>query len=63
MNLGPTELVLIGLVGWIVPIVAAYWIIRLAVRHGVIDAHRRVPGAERVLTSAESEDAGQSFPM
>ncbi|GAB2725900.1 hypothetical protein [Nocardioides pakistanensis] len=41
MNLGPVELVLLGVVGLIVPVEVAYWVIRLAVRHGVMDAHQR----------------------
>ncbi|MDC5697120.1 hypothetical protein OO014_07605 [Intrasporangium calvum] len=34
---------------WILPILIAYWVIRLAVRHGVVDAHRRLgPDHERL---------------
>lgn len=59
-NLGPTEILLIGLVGWMVPLVAAYWIIRLAVRHGVMDAHRRLPGTDRAIAPTEPTGSSRS---
>ena len=34
------------LVIWTVPLVVGYFVIRLAVRHGVMDAHRRLPSRE-----------------
>lgn len=30
---------------YVVPVLVAYVVIRLAVRHGVMDAHRRLPGS------------------
>ena len=37
--------ILLYLALWTVPLVVGYFVIRLAVRHGVIDAHRRMhPG-------------------
>ena len=37
--------ILVYLALWIVPLVVGYLVIRLAVRHGVMDAHRRMhPG-------------------
>lgn len=35
--------VLVPLLLWAVGLFALYWIIRLAVRHGVLDAERRPP--------------------
>jgi len=37
--------ILVYLALWIVPLVVGYLVIRLAVRHGVMEAHRRMhPG-------------------
>lgn len=36
--------ILFLLVVYVVPVLVAYVVIRLAVRHGVMDAHRRLPG-------------------
>lgn len=44
-NLYWTELLV--LVVWVLLALGAYWVVRLAVRHGVIDAHRRLPGERR----------------
>lgn len=38
-NIGGTEMLLIALV-FTVPMIALYWLIRLAVRHGTRDARR-----------------------
>lgn len=40
-NVSGSELLILALV-WGIPIIVAYWVIRLAVRHGVTDAHRKV---------------------
>lgn len=45
MGINPLELVLLVL-GFAVPVAVAYVVIRLAVRHGVMDADRRRPGRE-----------------
>ncbi|HQZ37385.1 MAG TPA: hypothetical protein PK020_23370 [Ilumatobacteraceae bacterium] len=34
--------ILLYLALWSVPVVVGYFVIRLAVRHGVMDAHRRM---------------------
>lgn len=38
--------VLLYLALWIVPVFVGYFVIRLAVRHGVMDAHRRLHAEE-----------------
>jgi hypothetical protein len=45
VSLNPFDL-LAFLAIWIVPLVVGYLVIRLAVRHGVMDAHRRLPPRE-----------------
>lgn len=42
VSLNPLEL-LLPLLLYTVPLLAGYFVIRLAVRHGVMDAHRRLP--------------------
>lgn len=49
MNLEPLAVVLLSIVGPVVTLVVFYWIIRVAVRHGIEDAWRR-----RGEASAES---------
>lgn len=49
MNLEPLAVILLSIVGPVVTLVAFYWIIRVAVRHGIEDAWRR-----RGEASAES---------
>ena len=44
IGMGIPELLIAFVLGLLVPIVVGYWVIRLAVRHGVMDAHRRLPG-------------------
>ena len=39
-NIGTPELMLIAAIS-LLPVLALYWIIRLAVRHGMYDAQRR----------------------
>jgi hypothetical protein len=49
MNVGPVELLLIAVLAiptTLVPLLLLYWVVRLAVRHGMRDAESR--GAERV---------------
>lgn len=41
MSLEPLAIILLSTIGPIVALVMFYWIIRLAVRHGVEDAWRR----------------------
>ena len=38
--------ILLYLALWAVPMVIGYFVIRLAVRHGVMDAHRRMQTGE-----------------
>jgi hypothetical protein len=45
VSLDPFDL-LTFLAIWLVPLVIGYFVIRLAVRHGVMDAHRRLPPRE-----------------
>lgn len=45
LNVSGAELLVLALV-WGVPIVVAYWVIRLAVRHGVTDGHRKLEQRE-----------------
>ena len=45
MSFDPFDLLAL-LVIWTVPLVVGYFVIRLAVRHGVMDAHRRLPSRE-----------------
>ena len=45
---------LVPLVGWVLAAVALYWVVRLGVRHGMLDARRRERGPHR--TPASSED-------
>ena len=52
-GLGVPELLIISVLGLIVPVIVGYWVIRLAVRHGVMDAQRSLftgaePGRQRV---------------
>lgn len=42
VSLNPVDL-LAFLFVWTVPVLVGYFVIRLAVRHGVMDAHRRLP--------------------
>ena len=42
-GLGVPELLIISVLGLIVPVIVGYWVIRLAVRHGVMDAQRSLP--------------------
>lgn len=42
VSLNPFDLLAI-LFLWTVPVLVGYLVIRLAVRHGVMDAHRRLP--------------------
>jgi len=47
MGIGPVEVLvfmLLWLVAAAVVLLVAYWVIRLAVRHGVMDAQRQAPG-------------------
>jgi hypothetical protein len=37
------ELMILSVLGLLLPVVVGYWVIRLAVRHGVMDARRRLP--------------------
>jgi hypothetical protein len=51
MNLGPVELILILVIAFVplaVTLVAGYWVVRLAVRDGLLDARRRAPGQDRI---------------
>jgi hypothetical protein len=48
MGVGPYELLLLSLLLGVVPIILLYWVVRLAVRHGVMDADRRRLGEYRV---------------
>ncbi len=41
MPLLPTELLILLPLLWVMPLVLLYVVIRLGVRHGVMDAHRR----------------------
>jgi hypothetical protein len=50
MNVSGPEFFVLALL-WLVPVIIAYWVIRLAVRHGVTDAHRKL-----------AEDPGQARP-
>ena len=45
MSFDPFDLLAL-LAIWVVPLVVGYFVIRLAVRHGVMDAHRRLPPRE-----------------
>jgi hypothetical protein len=47
----PFELLILLL--WLAVPFAVYWLIRLAVRHGVMDAHRRLPAHRPEVESAE----------
>jgi hypothetical protein len=49
MNLEPLAVILLSTVGSVVTLVIFYWIIRVAVRHGIEDAWRR-----RGVASAEA---------
>lgn len=40
MDVGVVELVVLVLPLWVLSAVAVYWIVRLAVRHGTLDAYR-----------------------
>lgn len=42
MNIGMPELLILSVL-WVIPVLVLYFVIRLAVRHGVIDAHQRLP--------------------
>lgn len=41
-GIGPTEAALLMVPLWLLPLFAAYWVIRLGVRHGAMDAHKRL---------------------
>lgn len=45
-NIGLPELLILSVL-WVVPVLVLYFVIRLAVRHGVIDAHQRLPQQHR----------------
>lgn len=50
MGSTPVEIIILALltgVASVVPVVGVYWLIRLAVRHGVMDARSRVPDESR----------------
>lgn len=40
-GIGFPELMILSVLCLLLPLVVGYWVIRLAVRHGVIDAQRR----------------------
>lgn len=42
-GVGVVEMLLICVVGLVAPLLAAYWVVRLAVRHGIDDARTRRP--------------------
>lgn len=42
VSLNPFDLLALLFI-WTVPVLVGYLVIRLAVRHGVMDAHRRLP--------------------
>jgi len=46
VGLNLNEIMLLLLIS-VVPLLVGYVVIRLAVRHGVMDAHRRLPPDER----------------
>jgi len=43
-GIGVPELLVGFVFSLVVPALLLYWVIRLAVRHGVMDAQRRLPG-------------------
>ena len=47
MNLGPVEVLITLVLFPLLTALALYWVVRLAVRHGVTDAHRRLRDEER----------------
>jgi hypothetical protein len=46
MNFGLPEMLILSVL-WVIPVLILYFVIRLAVRHGVIDAHQRLPQQHR----------------
>jgi hypothetical protein len=46
-GIGPIEAALLMVPLWLLPLFVVYWIIRLGVRHGAMDAHKRLQGADR----------------
>jgi hypothetical protein len=47
-GIGVPELMIGSVLCLLLPLVAGYWVIRLAVRHGVMDAQRRHPESTRL---------------
>lgn len=48
IGIGVPEVMVLSLLCLLLPLVLGYWVIRLAVRHGVLDAHRRLPEDTRL---------------
>ena len=62
-NLGPTEAALLLVPLWLVPLYAAYWVIRLGVRHGAMDAHKRLQQDDRRGRSDQSSERRPDAPV
>lgn len=61
LDIGGVEMVIM-LVLWIIPAVALYWIIRLAVRHGTLDAYRIDRVDHRIARMQANQRAGGPGP-
>lgn len=47
-GIGVPELMILSVLWVLLPLVVGYWVIRLAVRHGVMDAQRRLADGTRL---------------